>query len=123
MQMTRQRKAIIEELASLKTHPTADELYYRLKKKMPHLSLGTVYRNLELLAAKGMILKISQSGGQMRFDGFVEPHYHMRCTECGRFFDLPIKRISEIDKIIGRCKEMKVTGYELVFTGICNQCK
>jgi Fur family ferric uptake transcriptional regulator len=67
--MTRQRKVILEEIRKTDSHPTADELYQRVRQRLPHVSLGTIYRNLETLAASGLIQKLEMGGSQKRFDG------------------------------------------------------
>ena len=77
--MTNQRRIILEELRKVDTHPTVDELYTIVKARMPHISLGTVYRNLDLLAEMGEVLKMDSAGNMRRFDGRVEPHRHVRC--------------------------------------------
>ena len=76
MNKTAQREAILEELRSVDTHPTADELYVMLRRRMPQISLGTVYRNLEQLSQLGVIQKLATTGKQKRFDGNV--HFSQR---------------------------------------------
>ena len=88
MNKTIQRQTICEELCKLTSHPTADELYDIVKKRMPQISLGTVYRNLEQLAECGVILKLETAGRQKRFDGNPAPHHHIRCKVCGAVRDL-----------------------------------
>jgi len=124
LRMTPQRKTLIEELRKLNSHPTADELYEIVRKRLPHISLGTVYRNLEILSRKGMIRKIELSGTQKRFDGDLEIHQHIRCTECGRIDDLPA------GTAVTRCDMdlIEQTGYEVIerrveFIGICPECR
>jgi Fe2+ or Zn2+ uptake regulation protein len=68
LRMTHQREIILDELNRSKTHPTADELFDRIKHKLPRISLATVYRNLEILSAAGLIKKLEMSGRQKRFD-------------------------------------------------------
>jgi Fur family transcriptional regulator, ferric uptake regulator len=82
--MTSQRRIILEELRKTKTHPTADELYVVARKRLPKISLGTVYRNLDQLAESGEILKLEMCGCQKRFDGNTHEHFHARCQGCGR---------------------------------------
>ena len=77
--MTRQRAEILAELRKAKNRPTAEEIHARVRRCLPRISLGTVYRNLELLA---------QSGEIRRFDGDISPHLHVRCRRCGRIADV-----------------------------------
>jgi len=72
LKMTKQRRVIVEELKKLKTHPTATLIYELVRKRLPRISLGTVYRNLDLLAEAGIIQKLETAGTQKRFDGTVE---------------------------------------------------
>lgn len=86
--MTRQRAEILAELRKAKNHPTAEEIHARVRRCLPRISLGTVYRNLELLAQNGEILRLDGGNGGRRFDGDVSPHLHVRCRRCGRVADV-----------------------------------
>ena len=77
--VTRQRRVILEELRKLTSHPTAPALYEVVRRRLPRISLGTVYRNLELLARAGFIQRLDLQGAEARFDGNPEHHYHVRC--------------------------------------------
>jgi Fe2+ or Zn2+ uptake regulation protein len=88
IRLTPQRQVILEELAKVKTHPTANEVYDMVRKRLPRIGLGTVYRNLELMADNGMILKLEVGGSQKRFDATTNLHYHIRCTCCGKVDDM-----------------------------------
>jgi Fur family transcriptional regulator, peroxide stress response regulator len=120
---TRQRKLILEELQKLKTHPTAASLYIIVRRRMPKISLGTVYRNLELLNQMGMVRKLDFSGGEARYDGNVEDHDHLRCICCMRVDDAPGPPLA----ITGGGKEdlggYKVFGHRLEFFGVCPKCR
>jgi Fur family ferric uptake transcriptional regulator len=76
---TPQREILLEELAKTNSHPTACELYDIVRRRLPRIGLGTVYRNLELMAESGMIVKLEVGGVQKRFDADTTPHYHIRC--------------------------------------------
>jgi Fur family ferric uptake transcriptional regulator len=83
LRMTRQRRTIMEVLEKVDNHPAADEIYEMVRHKLPHISLGTVYRNLDVLSEHGLIRKMEFAGSQRRFDGRRNNHYHLRCTGCG----------------------------------------
>ena len=90
MRTTEQRKLILEELRKCSHHPAADEIYLHVRERLPRISLGTVYRNLELLAGKGLIRKLEMGSGQRRYDPDIRAHGHFRCTHCGKVEDLPV---------------------------------
>lgn len=119
--MTKQRSVILETLKSVCNHPTADEIHAMVRRKMPHISLGTVYRNLDLLANSGEILCLSRAGAQKRFDGNITPHHHVRCDKCGKvgdvFENIPLPELGDA-KIPG----FSVKGCEVEFTGVCDSC-
>ena len=120
---TRQRAVVLAELRNLCCHPTAAELYELARARMPKLSLGTVYRNLELLAQNGVIQKLQISGAEARFDGNPEQHYHVRCIRCGRVDDvcgLPEDFVKgQIQSLAG----YDIVGFRLDFAGVCPDCQ
>ncbi len=124
MRMTSQRKAILETMSHLRTHPTADELYAILKPKMPKISLATVYRNLEVLASQGFVKKLSLGGSaQKRFDGNPEPHWHVHCVKCGRIGDVEVKKDFNPIQDITMASGFDVQNFQIEFWGICPDCK
>ncbi|MBW1779528.1 MAG: transcriptional repressor [Deltaproteobacteria bacterium] len=123
---TRQRQVILEEVRRSKSHPTADEIYDRVRAQLPRISLGTVYRNLDLLAANGEIVKLTPGRTQMRFDGNLNAHYHMTCIHCGRVEDLPISPsdspIDILEQMTSHLTKYGVFGHKLEFVGVCSEC-
>ena len=120
---TRQRQVILEELRKLTCHPTAYELYEIVRKKLPKISLGTVYRNLELMTEDEIINKIRISGGQARFDGDITEHYHVRCVECGRVDDISEMPDEPVDRDPENVNGYEILGFQLEYYGICPKCK
>ncbi len=120
--MTRQRQVILEELNNVSPHPTADEVYRRVRRRLPRISLGTVYRNLETLSKSGILRKLELGGTQKRFDVNPEPHYHVRCTECGCLDDIPLVPIPDIENVFRNACDYQITGHQLVLTGLCPHC-
>ena len=94
---SRQRELIKSFLETRKDHPTADTVYRNVRNQNPRISLGTVYRNLTLLAEEGEIRRLNVGDGVDRFDGDVSPHYHFVCQKCGQVLDLQIDGMEEID--------------------------
>ena len=115
--LAKQKSAILEYLKSTKTHPDAEAVYEALRKKMPNISLSTVYRNLSLMSEEGLILKLTPGGASDHFDGDTSPHQHFMCNECGKIIDVDCK-IDLKDKDIG-----EISSYLVYFYGICKECK
>ena len=120
--MTRQRKVILEELQKVSTHPSADEIYEMVRKRLPRISLGTVYRNLEILSASGEIQKLELGCTQKRFDGVADDHYHIRCIHCDRVDDAPPEFDVAIHHELKGVTDYKIIGHRLEFIGICPAC-
>jgi len=122
MRLTTQRQIILEELGKVKSHPTANEVYDMVRKRLPRIGLGTVYRNLELMAASGIILKLEVGGTKKRFDATVESHYHIRCSSCGRVDDIDIPVQDQINQTAAETSNYKILGHHIEFSGICESC-
>lgn len=123
MRLTTQRQIILEELGKVTSHPTANEVYDMVRKRLPRIGLGTVYRNLELMADSGIILKLEVGGTQKRFDATVDPHYHIRCSSCGKVDDVDLEVKYEINQAAAKASSYKILGHHIEFTGICMDCK
>ena len=122
MRLTTQRQIILEELGKVTSHPTANEVYDMVRKRLPRIGLGTVYRNLELMADNGIILKLEVGGTQKRFDATVAPHYHIRCVSCGKVNDIEIPVMEDINKTAAKLSQYQILGHHIEFSGICNEC-
>jgi Fur family peroxide stress response transcriptional regulator len=120
---TRQREAILKVLKGTKSHPTADWIYSEVRKEIPNISLGTVYRNLKLLSERGDIMEIGLSGKLNRYDAYTENHYHFRCDKCDRVFDLGETVNREINEKVARDTGFWVTDHRLEFRGLCKDCQ
>jgi Fe2+ or Zn2+ uptake regulation protein len=123
LRMTRQRQVIMEELRATDQHPSADDLHGRVKQKLPRISLGTVYRNLEILTELGEIQTIALAGNLKRFDGIPQNHYHMRCVHCDRLVDAPMEVIDSLERALQEKTEFRILDHQLEFTGICPDCQ
>lgn len=120
--MTRQRQVILEELKNVSLHPTAHEVYRKVRRRLPRISLGTVYRNLETLSKLGIVSKLELGGSQKRFDVHSEAHYHVRCTNCGSLNDIPLKPIPDIENVFRNACDYQITGHQLILVGLCPNC-
>ena len=124
--MTNQRQVILEEIRKVNSHPTADEIYEMVRKRIPRISMGTVYRNLDVLSKTGLIRKIDPGYPQMRFDGNTQDHYHITCMGCGRIDDVPVDQpdypLDDLEKALVRATEYSISGHNLEFFGLCPAC-
>ncbi len=123
LRMTRQRRVILDELRKVTSHPTADEIYNMVRRRLPGISLGTVYRNLEILSDSGMIQKLESCGSARRYDGNVKMHYHVRCVRCGRVDDLPLSTLPALESAVRKGCGYEILGYRLEFMGVCPKCR
>ena len=120
---TRQREAILNVLRRTRLHPTADQIYEEVRKVIPSISKGTVYRNLNILRETGEISELNLSGAVSRFEGKPDNHYHFRCEKCGRVFDLDEPVNGELDKKVAEKTGFKVSYHQLEFRGLCKECQ
>ena len=120
---TTQRMVILEELRGTNSHPTAGELYQMVRRRLPKISLGTVYRNLDVLAEAGKIQKLDLGGGQARFDARNDAHDHVRCVRCGRVDDVPGPSADLGNEQMANAAGYEILGHRLEFVGVCPQCR
>jgi len=121
---SKKRDAILNALAAVKEHPTAEMLYNALKPEYPELSLGTVYRNLAVLADEGLVVSVAHVDGRERYDARTEPHAHFLCRGCYKVQDLELKdMISPMYSQINNSLDCDAESYTLSFTGLCSECK
>lgn len=123
MRRTEQRSAILEELRKRKDHPTAYDMYNAVKNRIPKISLGTVYRNLEYLSGEGVIRKLASGSEQKRFDAVTVDHPHFRCVQCGKVEDLPPDGLPDLlpasyNGVEGR----QIFEVNVEFVGLCTDC-
>ncbi len=123
MKYSKQRELILTTVRKNLIHPTADQVYSIIRKTMPNISLGTVYRNLNLLAENGDIIKISLPNQSDRFDGTLEPHYHMICNKCNKVFDIKLDNLKGLSDDIFKNYQFSVENFDLIINGTCCECK
>ena len=124
--MTHQRQVILEEIMKLDSHPTADEIYEKVRQRLPRISMGTVYRNLDILASSGLINRIEPGHSQMRFEGKLHDHYHVTCIRCGKIEDVEIEPLGDtlqnLESALGRMTKHGIFAHRLEFIGLCKEC-
>jgi Fe2+ or Zn2+ uptake regulation protein len=120
--LTSQKQVILDYLMSVKTHPTAEQVFEQVKKKLPRISQGTVYRVLNNFAEKGSVQTIP-ANGVSHFDGDTSPHAHFICQNCSRVYD--IFDVCSDCKILKnkKTKVGKINNFKIYFYGECKKCK
>ena len=122
LKYSRQRESIKACLMARHDHPTADAIYASIREEFPNISLGTVYRNLNLLVELGEIQKLRCGDGADHFDADTRPHYHFMCRECGCIEDLPMKISQEINDLAQEHVHGKIDSHITYFYGVCENC-
>ncbi|MBO7155837.1 MAG: transcriptional repressor [Clostridia bacterium] len=123
MRNTVQREAVLNVVLSSCDHPTAETIYDRCRLIMPDISLGTVYRNLKVLADLGKIREVSILNAGDRYDKTVGLHAHFRCKHCGKVLDVPAKDLDMLEKNVEANTGYQIEGTEVLFVGVCDRCK
>jgi len=123
LRRSKQREAILNFLRSTSSHPTAYHIYEAVRKEIPHISLGTVYRNLRLLRDEAEIMELDLAGSLSRFDGDTRSHYHFRCERCGRVFDVDEPVDLERNERVAKKTGFRVSHHILEFRGLCRDCQ
>lgn len=103
-------------------HPSADDIYLELRKESPDISRGTVYRNLRLLSDKGDVTQV-ELPDKNRFDWREEPHYHLRCTACGKLVDATMAYDAALDSALSEASGYLISHHNTVFEGLCPDCR
>ena len=119
---SRQRKRILDVLKGTGSHPTASWIYGKLKGELPELSMGTVYRNLNILKEQGLIRKIDFGSTFDRFDSNTAPHYHFICERCDSIIDLGMQIDEELNRRVERMTNLKTKRHRIEFYGLCDKC-
>ncbi len=120
---SRQREEILKILRNTDTHPTASWIYDELKKDFNNLSMGTVYRNVNILIDQNLVTKIESGSSFDRFDGNVESHYHFICQECDSIHDMPMPVMEELNKKAASSTNHAIKNHRISFYGLCENCK
>jgi len=131
LKLTPQRIAIVRELATDESHPTAQELYDRLRPALPTMSFATVYNTLDALTAAGLCAALALSPGSGRFDPNMQPHHHLVCDACGAVRDLPAPNARATpapeEAVMRRAVSRAAPGFEVrsverILRGLCGSC-
>ncbi len=120
---SKQRDTILQVVMNSKDHPRADWVYDQVRREIPNISMGTVYRNLRSLAKYGEIRQLDIADGTSRFDGTTDNHYHFRCEKCGHIFDLDEPVDQSISQRVAKNTGFKVFRQRMELIGLCDTCQ
>ena len=120
---SKQRDTILRVVMNTKSHPRADWVYDQVRKEIPNISMGTVYRDLRSLAKSGEIRQLDLADGISPFDGNTDNHYHFRCEKCGRIFDLDEPVDESIGERVAKNTGFKVFRQRMELIGLCDTCQ
>lgn len=120
--MTPQRAAVLDALTTSPHHPTAEEIYEVVSEKIPRISLGTVYRNLQVLVDEGYATRLPAKEGSHRYDRVVEAHHHIVCRECSRISDIHLEVDLELRRVVEEQSGFRVSSHRTEFEGTCADC-
>lgn len=121
MRYSRKREIIKEAVCQNRIHPTADQVYEIVRQSHPEISLGTVYRNLNLLAEQGELQKLTMADGPDRFDGTLKPHQHTQCAKCGKVEDFDFD-LSQLEAAIREQTDITPRKFIINVSGLCCDC-
>ena len=119
---SRQRTLVYQVVKDSHSHPNAEEVYLLVRRQLPDISLGTVYRNLNLLADIGEAIKITTPDGGDRFDARTNPHYHFYCKCCKRMIDMDFDHMDKINQLASESFDGQIESHTMLFYGICGDC-
>ena len=120
--MTNQRLEIISFLQATKEHPTAEKIYFEVRKKLPKISAGTIYRNLEILEKKDLVKRLNFGEDKDRFDAERSEHHHFFCQRCHRVIEINLPDAYQLKERVESSEQVKVEDYDIIFKGECNFC-
>lgn len=121
--LTHQRQVIYREMLLMGGHPSPETLYERVRRQIPSISLGTVYKNIRTFVDTGLLREVSLHHGSLRLEANFEPHHHLVCTKCRRIFDLPEKDLAPV-KFRGTApKGFRIQKISVELLGVCAACQ
>lgn len=120
--LTNQRQVLIDFLETVPYHPTAIQIFGTVKKVLPTISLGTVYRNLDVLEKEGYITSLHYGPKHARYEIFKPNHYHFCCTNCDKVEDLVMDELADLNSQIEKRHNLDVLKHSLMFYGMCKEC-
>ena len=122
LRMTEQRRAVFDAIMTRRDHPTAVEVFTRVREKKPSISLATVYNCLETLSDCGLVKTVNLERGPARYCPNLEEHAHFHCEQCGAVLDLPLRARRQPHDVWVLPEQLSITHHEVAFRGVCPRC-
>jgi Fur family peroxide stress response transcriptional regulator len=123
LRLTHQRLQVVREIAGTDEHPDVETIYRRVRRRVPTISLDTVYRSLGALADLGLISRVTAVGGPARYDANLARHHHFVCTRCGLVRDVADRRLDALRPAASIALRGTVESVEVQFKGMCAECR
>jgi Fur family peroxide stress response transcriptional regulator len=122
IKLTHQRLEIYKEMLEAEDHPSAEEVYTRVRLRMPTISLDTVYRTLDLFECVGLVSRVEVLDDRSRFDPKMEPHHHLVCTSCKCIVDFLWPDLDEMKPPLQTKGWGQIVSNHMELRGICSNC-
>ena len=122
LKVTPQRVAVYNMLAATDSHPTPEAIYTAIRPILPSVSLGTVYKILDLLDLKGILQRVATAEQAARYDARVDGHHHAMCIRCGRIDDIGLDELIDTDRLRS-INGFETTQAEVLVRGVCSECR
>ena len=119
---SKQREKILEAVKHSEEHPTAEMVYEKVRQVLPKVSLGTVYRNLNLLTEEGRVRELILEDNVKRYDGNLTDHYHCICKSCGDIIDISFESDEILRNLSSRINNFQIDDHKIEFYGQCEDC-
>ena len=123
LKITPQRQVTFDTLVSSVSHPTSKEIYLKVREKLPHISLGSIYKILDQFHNLGVIRKVPCKNSERRYEANVLPHHHLICSHCDRIWDIPIENFASPSLPESIAGGFRISQFEVNFYGRCAECK
>jgi len=122
LKVTPQRVAVLEFLYGNPDHPSVDDVYQQVRRRLPYISRATIYNTVSALVEAGLLQEILIQQEKTRVDGNVHPHHHFKCVRCEKVDDIEYTILTP-DRASQQIEGYQVTGVNLVMEGVCRDCQ
>lgn len=122
LRLTPQRQAVLNVVREATDHPTAAEIYDRVRNVASGIAYATVYNALSFLVEHGLVRELKFGNGASRYDGRLEPHVHVVCTQCGALDEADLSLPRAVVETVSRATRYNLGGHIVQLFGVCPRC-